>query len=720
MPRSGERSGWKAGNWLSIETERIATAAWPLARLGELIVALAGELSISIRREHRRAGPAKDHIQQWLAAAAQTFGLELPPVRARYDELDAILATSAPLLIELPAREPIFIAVLASTRARCTVLTPELRRVTLPLNVLRAAIVKEMEDAVRASVANVASAVGGDAATRERLECALLQQKLARQGVHGLHRVQAAMAGPFAMAVRRAGIVGAFGRFVAAYALQYGLWLLAWWIAAQWALQGIVDWGWVVAWVLLLITVIPLQTYCSWLQGAISVAVGALIKQRLLIAALRFDVDDLRKFGPSALLARVLEAQVVEQATVNGVLLAVLGTVELTYAGGLLAMGVSGSWHAVVLLAWCALFVSLAWRYFLRRRRWTDVRLSMTHDLIESMIGHRTRKMQQRADQMHDDEDDVLRQYLDRSKHLDDLGVAMTPMPWHAWLALSVLTVMLGAAAAPRLNAVELAISIGGTVLAGRGLQKWVQAFGFVTDAGIAWSQVRHFFGVDPRTERHGIPELAAATLASVAAVDIEARNLVFSYPTRSEPTVRNWSVKVSHGDRVLLLGTSGGGKSTLASLLAGARVPASGVLLMQGLDHGSLGTLAWRRSVAAVPQFHENHILANTMLFNLLMGRAWPPTSEDVREALAVCRELGLDELLARMPAGILQFVGESGWQLSHGERSRVYVARALLQRARLVILDESFGALDPHTFQLALGCVLRRAEALVLIAHP
>jgi len=101
-------------------------------------------------------------------------------------------------------------------------------------------------------------------------------------------------------------------------------------------------------------------------------------------------------------------------------------------------------------------------------------------------------------------------------------------------------------------------------------------------------------------------------------------------------------------------------------------------------------------------------------------MGRRWPPRPEDLAEAEAVCAELGLGPLLARMPSGMMQMVGEGGWQLSHGERSRLYLARALLQGAEVVILDESFGALDPETLDQCVDCVYRRAQTLVVIAHP
>jgi ATP-binding cassette subfamily B protein len=154
--------------------------------------------------------------------------------------------------------------------------------------------------------------------------------------------------------------------------------------------------------------------------------------------------------------------------------------------------------------------------------------------------------------------------------------------------------------------------------------------------------------------------------------------------------------------------------------MLAGLRVPDSGLLLLHGLDRHTVGLNQWRRQVAAAPQFHENHVLTGTFAFNLLMGGAWPPRPAALREAEALCRELGLEDLLNRMPAGLLQLVGESGWQLSHGEKSRLYIARALLQGAELIVLDESFASLDPENLRRALRCVLGRAKTLLVIAHP
>jgi ATP-binding cassette subfamily B protein len=200
----------------------------------------------------------------------------------------------------------------------------------------------------------------------------------------------------------------------------------------------------------------------------------------------------------------------------------------------------------------------------------------------------------------------------------------------------------------------------------------------------------------------------------------LEARDLSFRYPDRGEPVLRGVDLRIGAGDRLLLEGSSGGGKSTLASLLAGSRVPDAGLLLLDGLDRETLGAAGWRRRVVLAPQFHDNHVLIGTFAFNALMGRGWPPRPADLEEAEALCRALDLGPLLDRMPGGMLQMVGETGWQLSHGERSRLYIARALLQGGDLLILDESFAALDPETLRRTMATALANAPTILVIAHP
>ena len=71
-------------------------------------------------------------------------------------------------------------------------------------------------------------------------------------------------------------------------------------------------------------------------------------------------------------------------------------------------------------------------------------------------------------------------------------------------------------------------------------------------------------------------------------------------------------------------------------------------------------------------------------------------------------------------MPSGLFTRVGDTGWQLSHGERSRIFLARALLQKSEVVIFDETLSALDPTTLDLCMQTIMRRAKTVIVIAHP
>jgi ATP-binding cassette subfamily B protein len=200
----------------------------------------------------------------------------------------------------------------------------------------------------------------------------------------------------------------------------------------------------------------------------------------------------------------------------------------------------------------------------------------------------------------------------------------------------------------------------------------------------------------------------------------VEAQGADFGFGPGRAAVLEGVSTRLHAGDHVLLEGPSGGGKSTLAALLAGLHLPTKGLLLASGLDRHTLGHLGWRRRVVAAPQSHENHLLQGSLAFNLLFGCQWPATAEELADAKAICAELGLQDLIARMPQGLHQAVGSVGWRLSQGERSRVFIARALLQGSELVVLDESFAVLDPDTLAKAMACVRKRARTLLVVAHP
>jgi ATP-binding cassette subfamily B protein len=290
--------------------------------------------------------------------------------------------------------------------------------------------------------------------------------------------------------------------------------------------------------------------------------------------------------------------------------------------------------------------------------------------------------------------------------------IAAVPRGWLVVGLISLAPAFLaGTSSTPR-----MAIAVGGMLLAYRALKRLTAGAWQVAGAAVAWERVSVLYRSATRPELRGSPHIPPAK-DSPAVVD--AHDLAYRYNERQEPVLRGCSVQIEAGDRLVLEGPSGGGKSTLVSILTGLREPDSGRLLIDGLDLHTLGSERWRQRIAAAPQFHENYVLAETFAFNLFMGRRGNLRPADLEQAEVICQELGLTDLLARMPAGMMQMVGETGWQLSHGERSRLYIARALLQDPEVVVLDESFAALDPENLQRAVECVVKRARSLLVIAH-
>src|SRR5262249_23281428 len=154
--------------------------------------------------------------------------------------------------------------------------------------------------------------------------------------------------------------------------------------------------------------------------------------------------------------------------------------------------------------------------------------------------------------------------------------------------------------------------------------------------AVLAWRQVAPLLAAATRLQAvtppaYAIPLEEPLTDGRDAPL-LEAHALVFRHRGRGTPVLQECGLQMRTGDRLLLEGSSGGGKSTLASLLTGLRQPESGLLLLGGLDLPTLGTAGWRRRVVAAPQFHDNYIFAGTLAFNLLMGRRWPPHPTDLQ----------------------------------------------------------------------------------------
>ncbi len=678
---------------------------WPLARLGEGIEALAREAGLHPRLPGGATVPPSSEgieegqLGEWIVSVADWLGIEAEPVDCPYPELAGFLVASGPCLIRRPgpAGRASYLLLLRSSGRHARLLAPDSAVLRVPVEALRSELSEPLEAGVAESVDQFLGRIDIPARRRARARSALLDERLSQGYVGGCWLLRLRPGARFSRQAQAAGLPGLALGFAGAKLVERLLWVASWWVIGRGALLGRLDWGWLLAWALIVLTMIPFRLAATWSQGLLAVRAGSLLKRRLLHGALSLDPDEIRHQGAGHHLGRVIESEAVEP-------------------------------HVLLLLGWLVLASLLARRYFVQRRSWTDARLAISHDVIEKMVGHRTRLAQQRPTDWHEGEDSALAHYLELSERMDRTAARISLLP-RGWLAVSLLG-LVPAFVSGRGGASSLAVGLGGILLAHGALGEMSDGFTFLANAAIAWRRVASLFRAagrerpagDPALQRimpgpHGAPRVGRQGDGQPL---LEASDVLFRYRDRGEPVLRGCRLRLSAGDRVLLESPSGGGKSTLVSLMNGLREPDSGLVLLRGLDRRSWGARGWTSRVSCAPQFHENHVITDTLAFNLLMGRRWPPDPEDLEEAEALCRELGLGDLLERMPAGLAQRVGETGWQLSHGERSRLFIARALLQGAELVLLDESFAALDPDSLRQALTCARRRAPTLLVVAHP
>lgn len=693
---------------------------WPTAQLPEALRLLARRSghdpadSLSMHSPTAADAASLDH---YIGAAAERVGFEAEPVLMPYAEFERTLPATLPALVRLPeAASSPFLLLVRSRGQYVYALGPDRAGRRLHPSEVRKVLCASLEASAAAPVNRLLDAAR--LPTSSPMRTALLREHLRHEPVEGVWLLRLPPSAPFFKQVQQTGLVRRLGGIVALHTAQYLLWLLAWWTIGRAALQGRFDAGWLVAWLLLLLTLVPLQLWVAWLQGHLSIHAGTLLKRRLLLGVLRSRLEAVRQQGVGQLLGRVIESEAVEALALSGGFLSFLALIELGLAGFVLALGAGGLLHVGVLIFWTTLTAWLGWRYYQRQEAWTKERLTLTDHLVERMVGHRTRLAQQRRDRWHTAEDREVAHYLETVGAMDLTAARLTALVPRGWLLLGFVAFAPAFVGGQQVTA--LAVSLGGMLLAYQAFSRLTQGVAHLTQAAIAWKQVTELFQAAASAGPPGRSDVMPVAAARRGETLLEAHGLTFRYAPGQAAVLREARLTVHAHDRLLLEGPSGGGKSTLASLLTGLRHPEAGLLLFRGLDQQTLGLDGWRRRIVAAPQFHENLVFTGTLAFNLLMGRRWPPSPDDLAEAERLCRALGLGDLLDRMPAGLMQMVGETGWQLSHGERSRLFLARALLQKADLVILDESFGALDPENRVRAMQCALDHAPALMVIAHP
>ncbi len=194
----------------------------------------------------------------------------------------------------------------------------------------------------------------------------------------------------------------------------------------------------------------------------------------------------------------------------------------------------------------------------------------------------------------------------------------------------------------------------------------------------------------------------------------IEFKNISFEYEPNT-PVLKNFNLKVSKNETIALVGNSGGGKSTVVSLLPRFYDVKEGAIEFDGVDIRKFDLESLRNNISFV--FQDNFLFSGSIKDNILMGNE-NATDEDIERVIKMAH---LDEFAHTLEKGLDTYVGERGASLSGGQRQRVAIARAMLKDAPIVILDEATSALDNKSeaiVQKALDNLIQNKTVFV-IAH-
>ncbi len=307
------------------------------------------------------------------------------------------------------------------------------------------------------------------------------------------------------------------------------------------------------------------------------------------------------------------------------------------------------------------------------------------------------------------------------SKQLDEQSKHVRALRFIAWLQLALGQWFLwvnavGFTALAIYSWQSGAITIGDfifTMNTNSGVVMWVWHLGiqlpnWLTEIGVCRQALRLV------QVPHEVVDVPGAQTLQVRHGDIAFERVTFGY-VRSKSVFKELNVQIPAGQKVGLVGFSGGGKTTFANLLLRLFDVQSGCIRVDGQDVSRVMQESLRQGIAVIPQ--DPTLFHRSLADNIRYGKS--QASDD--EVIAVAKAAHCHDFITQLPQGYETLVGERGIKLSGGQRQRIAIARAFLKDTRIVVLDEATSALDSVTEHLIQQSLLRlmQGRTVIVVAH-
>jgi len=196
---------------------------------------------------------------------------------------------------------------------------------------------------------------------------------------------------------------------------------------------------------------------------------------------------------------------------------------------------------------------------------------------------------------------------------------------------------------------------------------------------------------------------------------EIEFKNVSFKFEGSKQPTINNVSFKIPAGQKVALVGKMGSGKSTMSKLIAGMIEPSAGAILIDGIDVRQIDPADVRKNIGVMLQ--DSWLFSGTIRENIQMGF----NEYDDEHVLEICKVAGVDDFVGSHPKGYDLEIRERGIGLSGGQKQTINLARSLLHKPKILLLDEPTSSMDQGTEQKVIGSLREFCEdkTMLIVTH-